>query len=139
MQDNPLAGWVLAHVGVGKQFRSYRDWSISAGLNQNTVQLIVERGRADPDTLIKMAQAVGESPKRAVHAAGWLSYSDANDSLEDWEERLLTGARRLLPEYRRSLVDVVLPGLLGLAQEIETDRPRPASENATPAQPEPQT
>lgn len=120
MKDNPLAGWVLSHVGAGKQYRTYREWSLDAGLNQNTVQMIVERGRADPDTLVKMAHSLHESPKIAFRAAGWLTGEEVEESLTEWEQRLLADARQLPPVYRSSLLDVTLPGLLRLAHDLES-------------------
>lgn len=117
VKESPLAGWVQDHVGEGKPYRSFRDWALAAGLNENTLYLLVNRGRGDPATLVKLAEAVGESPKPAFRAAGWLKGAEAEDELPDWQKRLLAGANRLPEPFRRAL-DVELQGLLKLAQEL---------------------
>lgn len=121
VKDNPLAGWVLQHIGPGKDYSTPRAWSLALGLNQDTLRLIIERGRGDPETLVKLAESVGTSPALLFHYAGWLRPEDVGEALPEWESKMLVGARRLPPVLRRSLLDVTLPGLLRLAQDLEPE------------------
>jgi transcriptional regulator with XRE-family HTH domain len=75
-EDNQLSAWLGGVIGRNKQFRSAQDLSVAAGLNQNTVDLILKGERADPKTLLQLARVLDVSPTNAFRYAGWLSPTD---------------------------------------------------------------
>ena len=83
-------------IGRDGQFRSPRQWSLAAGLNQSMVNQVMERGRADPETLIKIGHAAGKTPREMFILAGWLEEEPTELTAE--EETLLADYRRLRDE-----------------------------------------
>jgi hypothetical protein len=98
-------------------FRSERQLSLAAGLNQNAVNNIIASGRASPEALIKIAGALGCPPSRIFVVAGWLDYDgNDNDAATSREGDLLTLFRRLEPSYRDVLFAICQASARGLAK-----------------------
>ena len=91
----PLAEWAQTQYGKGQRFKSARSLSLRAGLNQNAVTYIVERGQAGPETLVKLARTVGENPLRLFRMAGWIEDGDLSE-----------GATRPMPDGAADLLQL---------------------------------
>ena len=107
-----LAEWLSGQFGIGKRFRSGRALARVAQLNGNTVTNIVERGRAEPETLLRIAEVLRVSPQEIFQIAGWLPPGEEDDvgPLLPDEEQLVEVFRSLSEEHRLLL--------LGLAQAL---------------------
>jgi hypothetical protein len=112
-----LSQWILSQIGPGKPFSSARQLAIKAGLNQNAVNIIIDKGRAEPETLLKLAEATGAPRIKLFILSGWLSPQDCNalptPTLSVAEEEVL----RMYREIRRDLRGVVLATLQAAWQQ----------------------
>jgi hypothetical protein len=105
-ENRALAEWLDAKIGRDRRFKSARQLALAAELNQNAIVNIVQRGRAEPETLIKLARVLGESPVQLFILAGWLRPEDINPHLDVDEAKLLDYWRRTPAERRHVLLEV---------------------------------
>ncbi len=115
MGQSLLAEWIESQIGRDGRFRSARQWSIAAGLNQNAVTMVMERGRGDPETLIKIGTPAGKTPREMFELAGWLEEEGATGDLTGAEAELLDLFRRTEPALQRV-------ALAGLRASVEPPR-----------------
>lgn len=78
-QANPIARWMGEFIGPGKPFANRAEFARAAGVHYNTI-LNAEKGKVDPDTLIKMSRAAGETPLRLMYLAGLFTDEDIDDA-----------------------------------------------------------
>jgi hypothetical protein len=99
-----LSQWILSQIGPGRPFSSARQLAIKAGLNQNAVNIIIDKGRAEPETLLKLAEATGTPRIKLFILSGWLSPQDCNalatPLLSVEEEEVLRMYRETPPDLR---------------------------------------
>jgi transcriptional regulator with XRE-family HTH domain len=107
-EETELARWLRQQFGPNQRFKSARHLSLAAGLSQNMVNLIMERGGAGPETLMKLADLLGVPVERLFVKVGWLKDEslDANSTwdLSEDEAELLKGYRDLPQEGRAWLI-----------------------------------
>ena len=89
MATSEVKQWIDSLIGNGRAFRSARQLSLSAGLNQNTVGNVLDTGRGDPETLGRIADAVGRGRVEVFMMAGWLSPEDLTPEMEEEHGRVL--------------------------------------------------
>lgn len=69
-----LAQWILSHTSdFGGEYPTLRQFALACGLNQGTLNQIVDGGGPKADTLRKMAAATGECLLDLYVIAGWLT------------------------------------------------------------------
>jgi transcriptional regulator with XRE-family HTH domain len=107
-EETELARWLRQQFGPNQRFKSARHLSLAAGLSQNMVNLIIERGGAGPETLIKLAELLEVPVERLFVKAGWLK-DESLDTGSTWElsedeVELLQGYRELPQEGRAWLI-----------------------------------
>lgn len=108
-----LTDLIEDNVGHGRRWPSERQLSLKAGLNENAVSKIRERGSADPETLLKLAPLLGLTPRQMFEIARWLPLEpDARDPAIDEAARLVDA---LPPELR----EVALSALRGIVQGLQ--------------------
>ena len=66
----PIAQWLLNQFGNGKRFRSARQMSEEADLNPNAVKVIIRRGRGEPETIRKLAEAAEVADRIIIISEG---------------------------------------------------------------------
>ncbi|MBM3941156.1 MAG: hypothetical protein FJ318_09850 [SAR202 cluster bacterium] len=113
-RSQALVEWIQDHYGQGKAYPNPRQWSLQLGRGPNLIAEIETRGRAAPDTLIEIADSVGESRARLLQLAGWLSAKDFKQTLSDREARVVQLFRQLPPAQSDAL-EQAARALLGTA------------------------
>ena len=120
--DTQIARWLLNQIGDDRPFRSARQFAEKAELNQNTVKGIIRRGRGEPETILKLADAARVNPLDLYHLAGWLTPAHVNGASEDhprsFEEVLLLRAFRAADPLVQK---VILAGLNVEAGPVEKE------------------
>ena len=71
--------------------------------NEGLIGQIETRGTAKPDTLRRVARALGIDPIRIFMVAGWVEASDLQDNLQETERQFLDIFRQLGIEDRHTL------------------------------------
>ncbi len=119
-EQTELARWLSQQFGPNQRFKSARHLSLAAGLSQNMVNLIIERGGASPETLIKLAKLLDVPVERLFVKAGWLKdenlESGSTWDLSEDEVELLKGYRDL-PLEGRAWLRGSLRGMQQLAKD----------------------
>lgn len=73
-QKSPLAQWILNHTDdYGGEYPTLRQFALACGLNQGTLNQIVDGGGPKADTLRKLAESTGERLLDLYVIAGWLT------------------------------------------------------------------
>lgn len=102
--ETELSRWLESLIGRGRQFPSARHLSLRAGLNQSTVNTILEKGKASPETLLQLAAATGTPARRLFAMAGWLPEDEAEGGLTAEQRELAEIWEGLDPEARAVLL-----------------------------------
>lgn len=99
-----LTDWVLSQVQPKGRFASMRQLALASGLSQSALNTILERGRAEPETLLKLAKSTGGRPVELFQLAGWLTEEEFAEvpsrPLSPQESELLEGFQDLPEEGR---------------------------------------
>lgn len=101
MSKTPLADFLNSKIdktGRPGTFRSDRALSLAAGLNENTVTKIIARGRADRETLFKLANALLVPQQTLLEISG---EAVPNDGLSP-DEREFLALYQSLAEWPRA-------------------------------------
>jgi hypothetical protein len=117
--ETALARWLKQQFGPDRRFKSARHLAVAAGLSQGIVNIILERGHARPETLLKLADALEVPSERLFAIAGWLrdEHSDAGSSWElSADEAELLKRYRELPREGKTWLIGSLQGMLQLVQ-----------------------
>lgn len=129
-----LRDWLRHQSGAGGRLSSSRQLAAAAGLSHSAVHVILRRGRAGPETLVKIARACGVSPLYLFRLAGWLTEEESTSDLTGDELVLVQQYRQISPGKRRLLREV-LEAMLGpaspspsLSSEADENRRRPEGE-----------
>ena len=101
--DTPLARWLQNLTGSDKRYKNPRQLALAAGLNDSTLTRNIERGSADPETIVKVCRALGLDPLPALALSGLLTEEEAAKGLDKEEARYLRAFHQL-PEGRRELL-----------------------------------
>ena len=104
-----LVEWIILQYGTGNKYTSARELSLAAGLNQNAVNSIILRGRAQPETLMRLADATNTSIRYLFTLARWLPREE--NRLTPLEEKAISLYRKL-PEYKREQFNKLMRALL---------------------------
>jgi len=100
--------WISLQYGTGNKYRSARELSLVAGLNPNSVNSIISRGRAEPETLMRLADATNTSIIYLFTLAGWLPREE--NMLTPLEEKVISLYWKL-PEYKREQFNKLMRAL----------------------------
>jgi hypothetical protein len=106
-------------VGRGRRFRSYREWSIRAGLNPNRASQVAEQGTANWETLVALGRAAGKSPREMFTLAGWLPPEELAPGLLSPEEQELLESLRRLRESQPALYEATAEYVRRVAERVE--------------------
>ena len=102
-----LTDYLTGFVGPDKAYKSLRQLSLRAGLSENALAYLVERGRGEPETRVKLAEELGIKPSRLFILAGWLDPEElTGEQLSSEDEQVLKVVRALPQERRRVLLEV---------------------------------
>ena len=105
--ETRLADWLLGQIGPNRRFKSARQLSIAAGMNQNVVGILLEGGGCRAETLVRLAKALEVRPSHLFVLAGWLTEDQLEgEQLSSEEERFLQMFRSLDEERRRPWLEV---------------------------------
>jgi hypothetical protein len=124
--NNRLARFIKDQIGPGKRWKSARHLSVSAGLNPNQVMNVIQRGRAEPENLAKLADHLGISPAQMFVLAGWLQEEDIQGPapLPVADQLVLNTLHRLTDDQLR-LVLAVAEGFLIASNQQGARSPAP--------------
>lgn len=86
--------------------------ALAADLDQSSVTAIIERGTAKPETLSRIARALGVSTVEAFMRAGWIAPEEIHQGLSPDEADFLEEYRQLSGHHQGVLREV-MRGLLG--------------------------
>ncbi len=120
MAEPKIAEYLMSQVGEGRRHKSPRQLSLAAGLSENVVGIVVDRNRADPETLMKLAAALDVPATYLFMLQGWVSEEELEGkglTPLDTEEAALVNRYRELPEDRRAVLRAVLEGFLEPANQ----------------------
>jgi hypothetical protein len=102
------------------RYPSTRAASLALGLSHSALPTIMERGQANADTLVSIADAAGVPRLDALRAAGWLREEDivtCGGAITAEEREWLEAYRALEPVARRAVLRAALE-LRGLRQGV---------------------
>ena len=114
--NSELARWIEDQIGPGKSFRSLRDFALEAGFNENTVAKIQERGRARPETLVRLAKAARRPYVEVPGLDGFVEPTAIPSWLRAPEAE---EAARVVDEAAPEIRVVLLEGLKGIARSLQ--------------------
>lgn len=69
-----VRAWVATYIP--STFKSARQWAVRANLSENVVNNVQTSGRAEMQTIAKMARAVDENPVSALVRFGFLGQEE---------------------------------------------------------------
>ena len=119
-----LAEYLLELTSPSGRYKSPRQLSLRAGLNQSTVNNIIDRKQGDPESLIKLSEEIGVDVDYLFVKAGWLKPTDAvND-----EEREVLQAYRKIGDEGRELIRAMLRGA---SRHVGRQRAQPRAAEAS--------
>jgi hypothetical protein len=104
-EPSMIARWLAAQLGPDRRFKSARQLSIASGLSPNVVANILERGKADAGTLVKIAHTLDTSPVTIFIIMGWLTEQDLAEAVNEAEIHAMGIYLRLPDEYRRAWLE----------------------------------
>lgn len=103
-------------VGHGRRFRSFRQWSMAAGLNGSRAGQVADQGTALKETLRKLARPAGEQAIELYRLAGLKIEPEDEDAsalapdareLLRWWEQLPPDGKQATTEYVRTLAAIL--------------------------------
>lgn len=108
-----VSAWVSQHIGPNRAFRNNDALAKAAGLHPKTIGNLIGGAKPEPETLVKIADAVGTSRFAVFVIAGWLNPSDIHGAMRPGLDNLLR-MWYLLPESSRRVWLRLGEGLVGL-------------------------
>lgn len=104
IRDTEVVRWINHLWGPDTPYNAPRSLSLAAGLSQNTVGNVLNSGRADPETIIALADLTKTPRIEAFIKAGWLRGADVLPGVSEDEAMFLaTKYRRLTADERKQL------------------------------------
>lgn len=104
-----LSDWLKDQYGDGKKHVTRRQLSLACfdsgedHINEGLIGQIETRGTAKPNTLRRVAKALGMQPIQVFIEAEWIKESDLQDNLVETERQFLDIFRQLGIEDRHTL------------------------------------
>lgn len=111
-EPTELSEWLSGFIGRGRRYPSARALALAADLDQSSVTAIIERGKAKPDTLARLAHALDVSAVEAFMHAGWIAPHEIHQGLSPDEADFVEEYRQL-SHHHRGVLREVMHGLLG--------------------------
>lgn len=78
-KEGPVVGWIAQYVGFGRRYRSLLALARAAHIDPKTLYNFINTGKADANTLIKLARATDENPVRLMRLVGLLTDEDVGE------------------------------------------------------------
>ena len=96
MPEIDIADWLSRFLGPGRTYPTAHHLAQAAGIAARTVNPLATTGRAAPETLIRIADAVGTPRTEAFIMAGWLRAEDLKGPA--------LGSKKMLIPHRKPLM-----------------------------------
>ena len=116
-----LQKWATSQIAPIGRFSSIRKLAEESGLSQGTVNAVITKGKAEPETLIDLAKTTETPVTDLFVMAGWLTPEDVSADVPRLTRRetdLVDGFRNLPDEGRRWMLGS-LQGMLGIATKSD--------------------
>lgn len=113
--SNRFVEWLTEQVGEQGRWKSPRQLSLAAGLNQNQIGLLLTGRKPEPETVKKLARATDANLVSLYLMLGWLDPTDVEGPIPSGgAEAELLRAYRDSPEHLRGDIE----GVADAAAEI---------------------